>query len=379
MQLLRNHSEQYPALQNKAYFNFGGQGVLAKGTLDTISCNYERVQHEGPFSMKMIDWIIDELRLTRKALAEFLGGRPEGFALTQNVTEGCNIVLWGIEWNAGDRLLITDSEHTGVVAAAQQVARRRNVQIDMLAVRNKSDAEIVATIESMLQPATKLVVLSHVLWNTGQVLPVVDIQQLCRKHGIFLLVDGAQSAGVLPMDMATLDCDSYAITAHKWLCGPEGLGALYVKPELIERLQPTYVGWRGNLVSDPDTHTIENFEIATAPFPLLAAFRKALEIHAQSGTAEDRHAMLMNNVSEMRKQLAEVDGVGILTPPESTSGLVCFTASDRRHGEIVRKLQEQKILLRTIGDPDCVRASVHYLNSEQDIAALTNAFLRNCQ
>lgn len=376
MQLLKNFREQYPALQNKAYFNFGVQGVLAQETLDTITRTYQRVQQDGPFSMKMIDWIMGELRSTREALARFLGGLPEGFALTQNVTEGCNIVLWGIDWNAGDRLLTTDCEHTGVVAAAQQVSRRRGVSIDYVEVRGKSDAEVVSSIESALQPATKLVMLSHVMWNTGHVLPVSEIQRLCRKRGVFLLIDGAQSAGVLPLNLGELDCDSYAVTAHKWMCGPEGLGALYVKPEMIPRLQPTYVGWRGNLMSDPHAHTIENFEIATAPFPLLGALRKALEIHEQAGSDGERHALRLANVAELRKHLAQIGGIDLITPEDSTSGLICFTFRGHQPAEVVKGLEAQKILLRTIPNPECIRASVHYLNSSDDIERLADALQR---
>lgn len=373
MHSVTGYREHYPALQNKAYLNFGGQGVMARETLDTIARTYELTQREGPFSMKMIDWSIEEVRSTREAVATFFGTRLERIAITQNATEGCNIVLWGIDWNPGDRLLTTDCEHVGVMAAMQQLCRRRGVHLDVVEVRHKSDEEIVAAFANSMQDTTRMVLISHVLWNTGQVLPVAEIQKTCRSRDVILMIDGAQSAGIIPLNLDKEDYDTYAMPAHKWLCGPEGLGCLYIKPELLAKLQPTFVGWRGHLFSAPDSANIENFEVATAPFPLFTAWRAALETHKRAGSDADRHALAMKNVARARGELSKINGVHVITPADSTAGLVCFTVDGATSADIVKSMEQQMILLRTISDPDCVRASVHYLNNDEDVGRMTAA------
>ena len=127
-------------------------------------------------------------------------------ALTENVTSSCNIVLWGIEWEAGDEILLTDAEHPGVVATAQEIARRFGVKLvtcPIMETTNQGDP--VAVIKAYLSPHSRLVVISHILWNTGQVLPLKEIVTICHqnqgKKPTEVLVDGAQSAGSMPLDL----------------------------------------------------------------------------------------------------------------------------------------------------------------------------------
>ena len=155
--------------------------------------------------------------------------------MTENVTVGCNIAFWGIDWQPGDRILLSDCEHPGVIASIQEICRRFQVSVDLfplLATLNTGDP--VAIIASRLQPQTRLVVFSHVLWNTGQVVPVAEIAAAIRQYPsarpIQILIDAAQSVGLLPLKLDELGIDFYAFTGHKWWCGPEGVGGLYVHP-----------------------------------------------------------------------------------------------------------------------------------------------------
>jgi len=152
--------------------------------------------------------------------------------------------------------------------------------------------------------AAQLVVLSHILWNTGQVLPLKAIIQHCHHHSpgdrpIAVLVDGAQSVGVLPLNLAATEVDFYAFTGHKWWCGPAGLGGLYVRPGTLNSqdfaaLQPTFIAWRGIRVDDwgqPQgwQATAQRFELATSAYPLLGGIQKAIATHHQWGTVGERY------------------------------------------------------------------------------------------
>jgi L-cysteine/cystine lyase len=176
----------------------------------------------------------------------------ERLAFTENVTSGCVLPLWGLPWQAGDELLISDAEHPGVVAACQELAQRQNLALASLAVaeaRSSSEAAQAAVLESLersLTPRTRLVVLSHLLWNTGQTMPIAAVAARLAAHPRqpWLLVDGAQSLGSLPVAEAAAAADIYACTGHKWCCGPEGLGGVALSERLLEQASPTLMGWR---------------------------------------------------------------------------------------------------------------------------------------
>jgi L-cysteine/cystine lyase len=222
---VNTYRQQFPALANKAYFNYGGQGPMPQPALDAIFAAYQSIQSQGPFGLKTSEWVMHESNLTREAIATELGVKPKSIALTENVTMGCNIALWGIDWQPGDRILLSDCEHPGVIASIQAICRRFGVLVDifpLLATLNTGDPVTVLT--SQLTPRTRLVVFSHVLWNTGQVLPLAEIaagiRQYLTEKPIRILVDAAQSVGLLPLQLDELGIDFYAFTGHKWWCGP---------------------------------------------------------------------------------------------------------------------------------------------------------------
>ncbi len=362
-----------PALSNKSYFNFGGQGTMPQSTLDAIMDSYKHVQAIGPFSMPMFKWISEELQRTRKALASELGGKPQSWALTGNVTEGCNIVMWGMDWQPGDRMLLTDSEHGGVISAAENIARRLGVVLDYFAVAEKSDEEILTGLENSLNERTKLVVFSHVLWNTGQVLPMEAMAERIAAHGAQSLVDGAQSAGAMPLDLGKSKVDYYAITGHKWICGPDGLGALYLREDRLSELKPTFVGWRLDLTAEGGQADGSRFEVATAPFPLLAGLRNSIQFHQRMATAEQRAHLICQNARLLRSKLEALPNVQCVGSEPPMSGLVSFAVTGGKHAKIVADLEGLGFIVRTIPSPDSIRASVHYYTTEDEIFKLVAA------
>jgi L-cysteine/cystine lyase len=287
--------------------------------------------------------------------------------------------MWGIDWHAGDHLLLSDCEHPGVIATAQEIARRFGVEVTtcpLMATLNEGDP--ISIIAENLRPKTRLVVLSHVLWNTGQVLPIDKIVEVCRSNNSLLLIDAAQSVGVIPLDLTALGVDFYAFTGHKWLCGPAGVGGLYVRPETRENLHPTFIGLSGVITNSEAQPTGwqpdgRRYEVSTLPTSLYVGLKQAITIHEQWGTAQERYEQICQNSNYLWQKLNSLPNVKCLknSPPES--GLVSFQVTNQPSFKLVQSLESENILTRTIANPNCIRVSVHYLTLESEIDQLIAA------
>ncbi|MBD2184354.1 aminotransferase class V-fold PLP-dependent enzyme [Planktothrix sp. FACHB-1355] len=375
VQTLLQHRQKFPALANKAYFNYGGQGPMPQAALEAIYRSYEYVQGIGPFSEQALAWVLDEANKTREAIAFELAVPPETISITEDVTVGCNIVLWGIDWKKGDRLLISDCEHPGIVATVGEIQRRFGIEVDvcdLMSTLNEGDP--IAAINQHLYPDTRLAVLSHILWNNGQVLPLAEIVKACQQNSTKLLIDAAQSVGLLPVNLTELGVDFYAFTGHKWWCGPEGVGGLYVRPEASESLHPTFIGWRSLQYSkagiswQPDGR---RFEVATSAYPLYAGLRAAISAHQQWGSQSERYQQILSLSKYLWQQLSQLPNITCLRKSPPASGLVSFQFTDgSSHRQLVLFLESQGVLLRTIHQPDCVRACVHYFTTTDEIDRL---------
>jgi L-cysteine/cystine lyase len=324
--------------------------------------------------------VVQEAMLTRRAIASELTVPPETIALTEDVTVGCNIALWGLDWKAGDHLLLSDCEHHGIVASVMELQRRFNIEVSicpLAATLNEGDP--VAVIADSLRPNTRLLVISHILWNTGQVLPLTEIVKVCHQTGVKVLVDAAQSVGVLPLNLIESGVDFYAFTGHKWWCGPEGLGGLYVSAEALADLHPVFIGWRG-IVTDANAKVLgwksgsQRYEIATSAYPLYAGLRSAIALQHEWGTIEERYAEICRLSKYLWERLSELPDVECLRKLAPEAGLVSFRLTNGMpHKKLVDLLEKQGIMVRTILNPDCVRACVHYFTTEAEIDKLVGA------
>ncbi len=326
------HREQFPGLGNKAYFNYGGQGPMPQRAREAIASSYDQIQNRGPFSQQINDWVDEEKQKTREAIASELKVPTATITLTEDVTVGCNIAMWGIDWRGGDRMLLTDCEHPGIVATAKEISRRFDVKVStcgVMATLNRGNP--VEVIAGAVQPNTRLVILSHILWNTGQLLPLAEIVTACKSvnGNVKILVDAAQSVGSLPLNLIDEGVDFYAFTGHKWWCGPEGVGGLYVSQEAREDLHPTFIGWRG-IVMDSTGHPVgwkpdgQQYEIATSAYPLYAGLREAIGLHSAWGTAQERYQRICELSAYLWQKLTQVEGVICLRESPPLSGLVSF-------------------------------------------------------
>ncbi|MGK7884981.1 MAG: aminotransferase class V-fold PLP-dependent enzyme [Crocosphaera sp.] len=379
---VQQQRQEFPGLNNKVYFNFGGQGTLPRAGLEAIIDAHNFLQQQGPFSLKVNDWITQKTELLRADIAQELRVEPSTITLTENVTAGCNIPLWGLDWQEGDRILMTDCEHPGIIATVQEIAKRFGVEIDFCPILNTlNERDPVEVIKQYLKPRTKLLVLSHLLWNTGQILPLKEISYLCHNYSgsdrpILVLADAAQSAGSLPLKLAETEVDFYAFTGHKWFCGPAGVGGLYIRPEIFDLVSPTFIGWRSINIDEKGQpidfkNNGEKFEVATSSYPQYEGLRAAISAHNHWGNSEQRYQQICKLSEYLWQGLSRISAVNCLknSPPEA--GLVSFTVdSNISHNNIVKQLETQGFLLRTIRDPDCIRACVHYFTLPDEIEQL---------
>ncbi len=378
--LVDDHRRQFPALDGKTYFNYGAHGTLPRPAIDAVVESWEYMQKWGPFSTEINDWMQQEVSKTIACFEAQLGATPGTIALTENVTTGCNIVLWGLDWQPGDHVLISDCENPGIVAVIQAVARRFGLQVSSFRV-DTSENGTIESIARSLRSNTRLVVVSHVLWNTGQVLPLTKIAELCRANRItqgrtLLLVDGAQSVGVLPLNLGDSGADFYAFTSHKWWCGPEGVGGLFVALESLEFVQPTFVGWRSVKIDERDGSFswqpgAQRFHVSTSAYPLFAGLRRAISIHDDFAPSEKRYARMLElsrYAWERLQQCAPEIECLQQSPPEV--GLVFFRSKANPAPEVVRYLETQNCYTRFMYEPECIRLSLHYFTTRNEVDRL---------
>jgi L-cysteine/cystine lyase len=374
---LISHRQLFPALANKSYFNYGGQGVLSEPTLTAIVEAFEYVQRSGPFGLRVNAWTTQVAQQARQQLAKLLNVDARNISLTEDVTVGCNIAIWGMPWQAGDHILLTDCEHPGVIASVQEIERRYGVTSTTAPLLMAADA--TALLVGHLTPETKLVVISHVLWNTGQILPLAEIMEAVKAFNpeIRVLVDAAQSVGMMPLNLVELGVDFYAFTGHKWCCGPEGVGGLYVSSDARSILKPTFIGWRsldfeaaagGGFLPDG-----RRYEVATSAYPLYAGLSEALATQDRCAGILDRYRQITELSAYLWTGLNKLPGVKCWLTEAPQTGLVSFQLASGGHDRLVQKLETQGIFLRTLFFPDCIRACVHYLTTYTEIDALLTA------
>ena len=382
-----------PALANKTYFNYGGQGPLPTPSLEAINASWRRIQELGPFTADVWPYISAEVNKTRGRLARLCNVPAHRLALSENVTSGCVLPLWGLPLDHGDHILISDCEHPGVVAACHELARRRQLQVHTLPVKQcrlgrdqqaRTDHDVLAAIEQQLTSRTRLVVLSHLLWNTGQQMPIAAVAARLQQHPAqpYLLVDAAQSIGQIPVEEAAQAADIYAFTGHKWACGPEGLGGVALSERMLTEAQPTLIGWRSlqdetrAVADDPDPfhHDSRRFEVATSCVPLMAGLRRSLDLLDQEGSDGDRLERIRTLSKQLWDELRSIRGISPLLEGHPPAGLVSFQmhpeATRATPSEVVKALGTEQIWIRDLADPICLRACTHICTNHGDMAQL---------
>jgi L-cysteine/cystine lyase len=341
---------QFPVLERLAYLQAGSCGPLPRVASDAMQAEVERSLVEGRAGMPYIERVLELRAELRDALGELVGVSGDRVALTASTTDGCNIVLAGLDLDPDEEVVTTTDEHFGLLGPLHTSGAR-------IVVAPPDPDAIVAAVT----PKTRLLAVSQVLWTTGLLLPVHELQE---RTGLPILVDGAQSVGAIPVDAGGLDF--FTISGQKWLGGPEGTGALVVAdPERLRVARPSYFtqkrydpdgafeAWPGARRFDP------NWVPLSAMTGLLAAlgcrpewgFERAFE------TAERCRSLLTDA------------GQDVVTPPQRAT-LVSWRPAGEETSAVVQRLHDAGVIVRDLPGTGLVRASVGWWTSEEDLQRL---------
>jgi L-cysteine/cystine lyase len=345
----------FPVLDRFAYLNAGTLGPLARPTLAAIDERARFDQDQGRGGRAWFESVLLLRAAVRERLASVIGATSERLALTSSTTDGCNIVLRGLGLAPGDEVVTTDSEHPGLLLPLHV----SGAQVRVAEVAGRPTAEALDRITACIGPRTRLLGLSHVLWATGQVMPVHELKQ---ETGLAILVDGAQSVGAMPVDVGELDF--YTVSGQKWLCGPEPLGALYVRePESLPISFPSYFAQKS---IEPDgsfvpTEGAPRFDSGWLATHMLAGLEAALDV-----APEWRFERAAAIAAQCREALsAKYDVVG--DPPLAT--LVSFLPPGEP-AAAAAKLYDRGVVVRELPGTGWVRASCGWWTNADDIDRL---------
>ena len=369
--------EQFLFEEGYAYFNTAGLGPTPRPVINAVVRCMTELE-------KRCETGHDRFDLARKRAAAFLHCEPDELAITRNTTEGMNVVARGLSLETGDQVLMTTHEHPGGSIPWFALARDRGIVVRLFEPAPTA-SQTLDHVAAALTPKTRVVSISHVTCTLGQIMPIPAIAELCRHRGIYMVVDGAQAVGMLPVDLHALGCDFYASSGHKWLLGPKGTGFLYVSRRMIDRWRPTHVGAYSNRDFDPDTGVLELLpEARSAEYGTRnAADAEGLTaaIDFLDGLGMDRVARHGRNLAgRFAESLRAIDGVEVLTPIEtaSSASIVTFRFPRSRWSpwDWAEKLRtEYRVRVRPVGEHglSAIRMATHIFNTEAELDSTLQA------
>ena len=341
---------QFPVLERYAYLNAGSSGPLPRKAVEAARTRLERDLAGGRSGKAYIEEILELRESIRGGIAAVLGTSPELVGLADSTTRGCQIVVTGLGLGEGDEIVTTDQEHFGLLGQLRASGAR-------VVVTEADEDALVAAVT----PRTRLIAVSHVLWTTGRRL---DLGRLGRPDGPPLLVDGAQSAGAIPVDLA--GADFYTVSAQKWLCGPDPSGALFVRdPERLRAALPSMFSVQAYEADGSFTPKdgARRFDSGWIGAPALAGLEAALAVHPDA--RYEAAAAAAARCRELLEPLVEV------VTPAGQSTLVSFRPPGDPT-ELVAALAEREVIVREIPGRGLVRASCGWWTSDDDLRRLAD-------
>jgi L-cysteine/cystine lyase len=372
-----------PVLKDFVYLNTGTAGPIPQVAADAMAAeaNAELLAGRGNFAT----WDRFFLRLDhcRQLAARAMGALPDEICLTHHTSEGINIVLWGMDWQAGDVVVSTSLEHDAICVPMGLLKQRRGVELAFAEIGLGERERCLEGIRETLDAAggkAKLLLLSHVAYNSGALLPLAEIVELAHARGVPVLVDGAQTCGVMPLDVHALGVDYYTLSGQKWMLGPEGTGALYVAKERLESIAPTFTSYfspahhdfRGEIEWQP---TPRRFETGMVHRPSWAAFEASAEWLLDEVGLERAWERSVALTQAARTRLEQIGELEIITPAPQQTPLLSFdlpSYSPQQLWALCMDLaaRDQLILRSTPHAPYCARVTFGFFNDEREIERL---------
>ncbi|MDF2921105.1 MAG: Selenocysteine lyase [Paenibacillaceae bacterium] len=324
---------------------------------------------------------------TRVQLAKLFNIRnANDIVYTSNTTEGLNLAIKGF-FKPGMHMISTGIEHNSVRRPLEYLARRQGAQISYLKTEQRGYIDL-KQLEQEIRANTGLVVVNHSSNLLGNIQPMAEVGQICAQKGIRLLVDAAQSAGVIPVDVEAMGIHMLAFPGHKGLMGPQGTGGLYIHPDIdLEPLLHGGTGSQSEAVDQPNVRP-DRYEAGTLNTPGIAGLGEGVRFVLQTGV-EIIHAKEYMLCQELMEGLLGIDGVQVLGPDlgENRTGIVSFRLANADASEVAFILDQSFQIAVRAGyhctplahesagtlETGAVRSSVGWFTTKEDIAALIEA------
>lgn len=379
-------------LNQKTFKVFLNSGGLTSTHISTSHAQKEWMalrDEESPIGLNLEKKLEKKVEKTRELVAKYIGASANCIVFTNNTTSAIDFVLRGV-LKPNDEIVTTDLEHNVVNYLAKHFKDRYNCSFTKVNISDKllRGEEWLTDFSQKITQQTKLVIISHVFYSTGSLIPVKEVVDKCKevskKSGnkrIFVLVDGAQAVGNIKVNVSDLDCDFYAFDGHKWLLGPEGTGLLYCKEEHLEAniseennpwgihfpISTAFMASSDYLPRKEDGSKYELGTMDVSKFiGLGATMENALSLRL-SETSRWRRALLKH----FRKAIDASKWRIINIEDARKTGIVCLQAQGRErcqnYEKISRLLEASNIIVRCVDKPRCIRICLHHTNNETDV------------
>ena len=354
---------EFPALANWTHLNTATFGQLARRTTAAVAAHFARRDEQACWDF--LSWF-DDMDRIRGVVGQFVNCRAEDIAFLTNACTALSLLIAGLKWEQGDRVVTLAHEFPNNLYAPAAV--------------ESNGVEFVAPewehFYEAIDERTRLVAISTANYNTGFVPPLEEIAEFLRRRGVLLYVDGTQSVGALRFDVGRVKPDILAVHGYKWLLSPVGAGFMYVSPELRERLAPAVIGWR----SHRDWRNVDNlhhgtpefspsaekYEGGMIPFELIYAMEASIAMMLEIGL-EVIEKRVLALADEVRGIVRRAGG----EPVSVNSAIVSAKFPGRDPSELARALKDRRILVAA--RRGMLRISPHFYNDEGDLERLERA------
>ena len=323
----------------------------------------------------------DALRAAADALGAFIGAAGQDLVFVPNATSGANAVLRSIRWEPGDEILVTNHGYGAICKAAEFAARRAGARVVEASVPFPIDSEeaVAQAVERAITPRTRLAIIDHVTSPSALVFPVHEVVQLCHKHDVKILIDGAHAPGMLPLDVESIGADWYTGNCHKWLFAAKGCGFLWTRRDLQTETHSNVISW------GLDEGYCKEFDWpGTAdPSPWLSV-TAAIEFHEVLGSARIRQRN-QEVAARMGEMLADAWGTCLPAPRQMLGSMVTVElpgqiapsreTADKLHDRLIDEHRVEAPIMDFAGRL-WVRPCAQVFNDEADFEALRDAMLK---
>lgn len=378
---IRTLRTDFPALEQYLWFQNGGVSITPQPVADEHTRLMQELLERGPMHIVYPNEEYPRRQRSIERIAEFFAVAPSELALMRGVSEAYQTVLRGITWQSGDEVVITVEEEAAILLPTLHLRDRAGVRIRKVPLYADVERQIGA-IQENLSRRTRLVAFSHVTTDLGFRLPVREICDLARSHGVPTFVDLAHSAGVFPYSLDELGCDYAGMLSYKWMYSPYAAGALFVRRDSLDSLDVTYAGGRSEKRLDfaADQYelrdTAERFQFGPWAWPLVHTWAFALDYLDEVGRHQiwERTAAL---TARLKDGLQAISGVTLLTPilAERSAALVSFSLSGWTGTELAERLRRDwNMIVKPLPHGDeGLRISICFFTLEEEVDQLLSA------